>query len=837
MVIRETYRGWGYPEVWSLDEGREYPRLLWEAQDGEMIVDAPCSYGGGAGEPNDPFQIWSAGQLISIGYCPDDFNDCFVLMADIDLSHVDANEIVPIGTDRWPFQGLFEGNGHIISNLVCTLEGQNCVGLFGCVRDRYNWPSYESGHVRNLHLVDAIVAGGHLTGALVGENEGFVMDCHVTGVVQGCDHAGGLVGYNKGTVDNCRYGGSVKGEANVGGLCGSSYRSRTWAGQVQYSAASGSVAGLESAGGLIGRNWSYQSNVVSCHASSDVLATDKVGGLVGFNLGHIEESYATGNVTGETEVGGLVGANWEAIRACMCSGPVAGNTEVGGLVGRNKDTITSCYATSSISGESLVGGLIGYAFDGTVTYCYATGPVTADGSDVGGLIGGRLFSGSITAAFWNAETSAQVTSAGGKGFTTAEMQTAGTFLEAGWDFVGEAENGTEDIWWIDEGQGYPRLWWEPRKYGGGTGEPNDPYLVYTAEHLNAIGTDPNDWDRYFILTADIDLSGFAYGRALIAPDTDSVYGYQGTPFTGVFDGNGHAISHLAIVGQDYLGLFGLVREDGREEPTARIENLQVEDVSITGSGDCVGGLVGYSDGATLSHSSSTGTVSGEHTVGGLVGHNGGTVINCHSVSTVLGDSGVGGLVGKSNGILALCYSSGMVNGDWDVGGLVGSHRGTVTQSYSGGVVDGNDVIGGLIGRNWIRERTSYPGDVDRSYSFADVRGGTCVGGLVGSNRCGSVRQCYSTGSASGTEHVGGLVGARGLLDAATSFWDAETSGLSVSGGGEGKTTAEMQTASTFLEAGWDFVGEVENGTEDIWWIDEGQDYPRLWWEVGAEPPL
>ncbi len=29
-------------------------------------------------------------------------------------------------------------------------------------------------------------------------------------------------------------------------------------------------------------------------------------------------------------------------------------------------------------------------------------------------------------------------------------------------------------------------------------------------------------------------------------------------------------------------------------------------------------------------------------------------------------------------------------------------------------------------------------------------------------------------------------------------------------------------------AGWDFVGEIENGTEDVWWLLEGQDYPRLW---------
>ncbi len=26
------------------------------------------------------------------------------------------------------------------------------------------------------------------------------------------------------------------------------------------------------------------------------------------------------------------------------------------------------------------------------------------------------------------------------------------------------------------------------------------------------------------------------------------------------------------------------------------------------------------------------------------------------------------------------------------------------------------------------------------------------------------------------------------------------------------------------------VGETDNGTNDIWWILEGQDYPHLWWE-------
>ena len=50
-------------------------------------------------------------------------------------------------------------------------------------------------------------------------------------------------------------------------------------------------------------------------------------------------------------------------------------------------------------------------------------------------------------------------------------------------------------------------------------------------------------------------------------------------------------------------------------------------------------------------------------------------------------------------------------------------------------------------------------------------------------------------------------------------------------GGTGKTTAEMHTAKTFLDAGWDLVGETANGTEDIWKIAEGLDYPRLGWEA------
>jgi len=114
-----------------------------------------------------------------------------------------------------------------------------------------------------------------------------------------------------------------------------------------------------------------------------------------------------------------------------------------------------------------------------------------------------------------------------------------------------------------------------------------------------------------------------------------------------------------------------------------------------------------------------------------------------------------------------------------------------------------------------------------------------AGGLVGRNGYsywpgrypGKISNCYSTSSISGNLHVGGLTGYSYIGDISDSFWDIETSGQTMSYGGEGKATAEMQTAGTFVNAGWDFVDEIVNGTEDTWWILEGQDYPHLWWEL------
>jgi hypothetical protein len=650
----------GTEDIWRILEGQDYPRLWWEAP--------RAKYSGGSGDPNDPYQIATAEDLMRLGECPEDYDKHFILIDDIDLSpnltgrKVFDKAVIAPDTSNWdpfyqgiPFSGVFDGDNHIIWSL--NINGKDYLGLFGRLGDA-------SSQVRNVRLVNANVIGsGQCLGILVGDSHyGTVANCSSHGEVSGNFYIGGLVGYNVGTVTCC------SAEVKVSGI-----------------------------------RWS-------------------IGGLVGYNGAYVQQSYSTGNVTG--------------------------NIWTGGLVGENGGTLTECYSTGRVWGTSDVGGLVGYDY----TWSRAD------------------------RCFWDTWTSGRTTSAGGTGKNTDEMQIQSTFTDTGWDFVDETANGTEDIWWIDEGWDYPRLWWDmPQiKYGGGIGTGQDPYQIWTSEQMNQIGLNPDDWSKHFKLMVDIDLSGFdGQGRRpafnVIAPVAGAMGEHlSAIPFTGVFDGNDHVISHLTIGGETYQALFGYLGFN------AQVKNLGLVNVDIQATGGYVGAIAG------------------------------------HSLATI-----------------TQCYCTGRVSGGVRVGGLVGNNAGSITNCFSTVAVNGSMIVGGLVGYNWSG------GIVIQCYSTGTVRAlYHSVGGLVGVNSdSGVIKWCYSAGAVNGPQDVGGLVGVNYSGPATSCFWDTQTSGRSTSAGGTGKTTAQMRARSTFVSAGWDFMDEIENGTDDIWWILEGQDYPRLWWEA------
>ena len=767
--INETENG--TDDIWKITEGF-YPHLSWE------------KYSGGTGEVNDPYLIYTAENLNTIGTEPNDWDKHFKLMVDIDLSAYNGTSINLIGSydSDWnekSFTGVFKGNGHVISGFTYhgdSLANAFFVGLFRSV-DGVN------AKIQDLRLIDPNVGGGRYIGALVGRlHNGMISNCVIEkGRVidpEGSD-IGGIVGMNiQGILSNCRAEHCV-------------------------------VQGRSRVGGLVGKN---EGTIQNCYSSGEIFGNLIIGGLVGNNSGNILNTRSTSIVTGlgslQWAIGGLIGLNIGTIQACYSTGDVTGIERVGGLVGNNNDdsVITDSYATGNVSGDSRIGGLVGHDDGGTISNSYAEGSI--DGNDlVGGLVGDSNNTSVTSASFWNVETSGQTTSASGTGKTTAEMQMASTFLEAGWDFVYETANGIENIWNITEGLSYPHLWWE--KYGGGMGESNNPYLIYTAEHLNAIGTEPNDWDKHFKLMADIDLSAYT-------GNDFNIIGYwrdwnNNKPFIGTFNGNGHIISNFTYDcnGADHIGLFGNVGyADGSVNPQIRVLTLINPNINA-GTGNNIGPLVGkHTDGNITGCHVEGGHISGGSDVGGLVGRNQwGTITNCHSSADVSGGNNVAGIAGRNyGGTIANCFSTDNATGDSSIGGLVGWQMfgAEIIDCYATGNITGNKYVGGLVGSNLRRE-----------YGIS------------------TITNCYSVGRVTGSEYIGGLVGFN-LGSAEFSFWDLETSIQSSSAAGVGKTTVEMQMASTFLEAGWDFLDEAANGTDDIWWIDEGKDYPKLWWELIQE---
>jgi len=347
------------------------------------------------------------------------------------------------------------------------------------------------------------------------------------------------------------------------------------------------------------------------------------------------------------------------------------------------------------------------------------------------------------------------------------------------------------------------------RYGSGTGEPNDPYLIYTAEQLNAIGAYRGDWDKHFRLMADVDLNTLE-GTPFNIIGSDYHH-----PFTGVFDGNRHTISHLTISSHTFVALFG------RLWSGTKIRDLGLVNVNIDGS-KYVAGLVGLNEGDII-RCYSTGSIDGKwEMIGGLVGMNNGTVIHSYSICMVNGGETTGGLVGyNGRGKIYCCYSNSIINGSSEVGGLVCFNwLDAVSQCCSTGSVNGVLNVGGLVGYN-------LKGDVINSYSTCEVSGNENVGGLVGDNGH-TIRNCYANGSIRGKTNVGGLVGSNDA-EVINSFWDILTSGQTTSVGGTGKMTDEMYISLTFVGwGGWDYEA---NG---VWTIDEGNDYPRLWWENATD---
>ncbi len=358
--------------------------------------------------------------------------------------------------------------------------------------------------------------------------------------------------------------------------------------------------------------------------------------------------------------------------------------------------------------------------------------------------------------------------------------------------------------WNDSGSdGWERIL--DGKYSGGSGTQGDPYQIATKQDLLDLGANTDDYDKHFIVTADIDLDGETFTSAVIAPSATQT-SWQGPAFEGTFDGDNHAISNLNINGGDFLGLFGRLGEFGV------LRNIVLRDMIINGNkylgGLCAVNGTDTSSGGNIEDCFASGSINGgygSHGIGGLCGQvrSGGQVTNCCAQVTINTEAGanihIGGL-------------SGMVEAS------------TVETSYADCTVlcgSNSSQIGGLFG-------ASYSSTVLNCYTTGTVSvgaGSYDLGGAFGRFQLSTITNCYSStvlSIADACYLIGGFSGGYSGSLAASCYWDVDTSGISAStgDGAVGKTTGEMQTQSTFTN--WDFANT---------WQILGGNYPSLAWET------
>ena len=750
------------------------------------------SAGTGKPEEKDWVEISSAAQWIALANVEDvpsdgtdspskqqvEWSKNYRLANDIDFSTLTAEQQTKtksIGTVTYPFMGEFDGNGHKITGL--TLSNSDS-GLF--------WYTGATAYIHDLTIEGANVLFSDNAAVLAHNNYGRIEKCAVVNTNITADTGavlGGMVSRNYGVIRSSY----VQG----GTLTSNSLTATGHAGFVGANETGGLIEGCwtsmavnttsEYAGGFVGLG--YGGTIRNCFALGNVSARGYSGGFVGrsvYNGNTYENCYAAGVVTVTGEQGnGFIGGNKPGsafqydqsvgIKNCYFnSATVPGNAY--GAVGKSLDEMKTAGFLTAISGSDS--GVWAQKPDKNDGLPYLEGvkvPETTETKEITVQIAIATYDKS-TYAFQRMGELIKVTldstgntrvvdvldAAQAQGLLTyayATTSTYGRFIHTINDYAVDAPDGW--MFTINDklsnvsaslatvGNGDQLLWFEgttENHFQGPswkelTGTPAAVQWVdiETVNDLLALAkaTDAEILGRNYRLKADLDLKDTPFGGI----------GSSEHPFTGVFDGQGHTISHVTINAPEgeNVGFFNVIKG-------ATIRDLKLVDVKITGKTN-VGGLAGSAqvqlDSSDLSKNvanliggcSVSGTVTGTKNVGGLVGLNGGET-DQHTLFSIAS------AIDKSTANVE-------VNGTEMTGGLVGKNGGTITKSSSGGTVKGTTTTGGLVGDS--------SGDIYDSHTSCTVAGSSYTGGFVGYSD-GTVKNCYSIGGVSGTDYTGGFAG-------------------------------------------------------------------------------
>lgn len=632
---------------------------------------------GGDGSSESPFLITTAEELKwYANYVNGESGDnvvhttaCAQLVNDIDLSTVCGE-----GKGNWTpiakygiytlkgehyFDGVFDGNGHTISNLYINDQNGSNLGLFG-----YVTPTTKKTSVKNLKMANVQIVGKTDIAAVCtsGFNATFENIEVISGSIAGFSDIYGISG--------CR--GSAKNCINRADVTASSYNVAGVISTIQDEVSNCSnygkiTTGTGQAGGIAGGNDGLAilincANYGEIHVTGTVNSTDcAVGGLLGspWNI-EISNCANFGNIY-LTEQSELVGVIVGTVKLKRASGILAntGKIYVDGVaqtdvpvlqsgitwLDDNVDNTATCLDPTA---EQITSGWLAWQLQQNCGIQTWGQNISTEPKDAYPVLNGKAvyFSGRIlcnghllSEAYTNDKTK--------EATTPAHSQ--------------EYEDG-----------GFCTACHESRELHG-TGTAEDPYLISSVAQLESLRDLSNEGSASYTahaqLVNDIDLD---YASASSWIPISKSYSFVGT-----FDGNGHCIKNLysSFYQGGFVGLFGDVRG-------GTIKNLTVEGV-IESSCSNQGMIAGFSAGTNYYNCVAKGRINTNGSssyVGGIVGKTTKTsssnpvVQGCASyVDIVSNGKYTAGLVGMADYGITMenCANYGNVTGKANVGGLMG----------------------------------------------------------------------------------------------------------------------------------------------------------------------
>lgn len=284
----------------------------------------------------------------------------------------------------------------------------------------------------------------------------------------------------------------------------------------------------------------------------------------------------------------------------------------------------------------------------------------------------------------------------------------------------------------NEEDDFNKFHWVKSLYGStltieASGSEDDPYLISTVQDMVDFADKinrGNNADKYYKLTADIDLGGMDW----------TPVGMLVKPFRGIFDGNGKKITGLNVTDSgDFLGLFGYNLGTIKNLTVSGcVTNTSTSKSEEHGDADFVGGVAGFNAGTMIDVDSNVVVdASGANNVGGIAGFNtSGKWVDSRDVGD---EEGIKKTIAGAEGIIQRCGNAGFVAGRMKVGGIVGENAGTVEKCYNKGTVVnmktfGGSGVGGIAGRNGNNNTKYETGIIKSCYNAGTV-----------------VLDCYNTG--------------------------------------------------------------------------------------------